>query len=216
MQEQLSFFSVEARPPSADDLEGLLAGPGQAVLRGDEARVSVVVEDDWRVDALLAELETRGLTGERASAEQGGTSVQTPFTQALRALALRWTSGALKLPPTGFVLDGARLRLWAIAGGRHEGPAYHLQLGPHDEAVWTKVGGALAAAGVAGTFVGPRADGPAYRVLGARRLARLRELVGAAPDGAPDGAWPRSLAATRITGTATTELATTDEGAPPG
>lgn len=192
MQEQLSFFGVEATPPSADDLEGLLAGPGQAVLRGDEARVSVVVDDEWRATALIAELSLRGLSAERAVAEQGGTSVQTPFTQALRALAVRWTSGALKLPPVGFTLDGPRLRLWAIAAGRLEGAAYHLQLGPHDEAVWTKVGGALAAAGVAGTFVGPRADGPAYRVLGVRRLSRLRELVGEAPAGAPDDAWPRT------------------------
>ncbi|MDQ1687630.1 MAG: hypothetical protein QOK42_605 [Frankiaceae bacterium] len=193
MQGQLSFFSVEARPPSADDLEGLLAGAGQAVLRGDEARVSVVVEEAWRVEALVAELAMRDLAAERVPAEQGGTSVQTPFTQALRSLAVRWTSGALKLPPVGFTLDGARLRLWAIAGGRHEGPAYHLQLGPHDDAVWTKVGGALAVAGVAGTFVGPRADGPAYRVLGARRLSRLRELVGEAPAGAPEQAWPLSV-----------------------
>jgi hypothetical protein len=191
VQEQLSFFGVEATPPSADDLEGLLAGAGQAVLRGAEARVSVVVEDAWRVDALIAELALRDLDAERVPAEQGGTSVQTPFTPALRALAVRWTSGALKLPPVGFVLDGPRLRLWAIAGGRLEGAAYHLQLGPHDDPVWTKVGAALAAAGVAGTFVGPRADGPAYRVLGARRLSRLRELVGEAPAGAPDSAWPR-------------------------
>jgi hypothetical protein len=192
VQEQLSFFGVEATPPSADDLEGLLAGAGQAVLRGDEARVSVVVEDQWRVDALIAELALRDLPAECVAAEQGGTSVQTPFTAALRGLAVRWTSGALKLPPVGFTLDGPRLRLWAIAGGRQEGPGYQLQLGPHDEAVWTKVGGALAAAGVAGTFVGPRADGPAYRLIGARRLSRLRELVGPAPAEAPDDVWPRA------------------------
>lgn len=192
MQGQLSFFSVEARPPSADDLEGLLAGPGQAVLRAAEARVSVVLDDPWRIEALCEELTLRGLEVERTPAENGGTSVGTVFSPALRGLAARWTAGALKLPPVGFVLDGPRLRLWAIAAGRHEGPAYHLQLGPNDESVWTKVGAALAAAGVAGTFVGPRADGPAYRVMGARRLSRLRELVGAAPDGAPEDAWPQT------------------------
>lgn len=158
--------------------------------------MSVVVDQAWRVEALTQELALRGLEVEQAPAEQGGTSVGTAFSPALRSLAARWTSGALKLPPVGFVLDGPRLRLWAIAGGRQEGPAYHLQLGPSDEAVWTKVGAALAAAGVAGTFVGPRADGPAYRVLGARRLSRLRELVGEAPSGAPDEAWPRTLTRT--------------------
>jgi hypothetical protein len=38
--------------------------------------------------------------------------------------------------------------------------------------------------------VGPRADGPAYRIVGQRRLNRLRELVGDAPAGAEPTDWP--------------------------
>jgi hypothetical protein len=39
-------------------------------------------------------------------------------------------------------------------------------------------------------LVGPRADGPAYRIVGRRRLVRLLELVGDQPAGVPDDAWP--------------------------
>ena len=45
---QLSLFGVEAGPPVAEDLEGLLAGPGQVVRMGGTARVSVVVDELWR------------------------------------------------------------------------------------------------------------------------------------------------------------------------
>ena len=44
-------------------------------------------------------------------------------------------------------------------------------------AAWGAVGAALSAAGIAGVLVGPRAAGPAYRIVGQRRLGRLRELV---------------------------------------
>src|SRR5438067_1585562 len=40
---QLSLFSAAAREPALADLEGVLAGPGQVVRRGAQARVSVVV-----------------------------------------------------------------------------------------------------------------------------------------------------------------------------
>jgi hypothetical protein len=100
----------------------------------------------------------------------------------------------VKVPPAGWVLDGGRLRWWCLSAG--SGPEvgapsmYTLALGASDEPAWGAVGAALAAAGIAGVLVGPRADGPAYRIVGQRRLARLRELVGDAPDGVPDEAWP--------------------------
>ena len=189
---QLSFFSAEARPPSVDDLEGLLAGPGQVVRRDGLARVSVVVAEPWRVDALAAALADLGFEPETAPSSDGsGTTVRTPFSPALLPLALRWTSGAVTLPPVGFVLDGRRLRWWALAAGRPDAGGYALGLGQNDDAAWSAVGAALAAAGVPGTFLGPRADGPAYRVVGRRRLARLRELVGDPPEGWPPEAWPR-------------------------
>jgi hypothetical protein len=191
---QLSLFSAAAREPQVADLEGLLAGSGQVVRRGDVARISVVVPAGWRADALLAEMTALGHDGELDRSEPGGVTVRTPWLPELRALADGWTRGAVKVPPSGWALDGARLRWWCLAEGRSGGPPgptmYTLALGPNDEPGWLAVGAALAAAGIPGVLVGPRADGPAYRIVGQRRLVRLRELVGDPPAGVPDEGWP--------------------------
>jgi hypothetical protein len=167
--------------------------------------------------------------------------------------------GAIKRPPSGFYLDGARLRLWVAAAGTAEPLGFLLRLGPSDEAFWDPVGAALAAIGLPAVLVGPRhrtgprtragslveparrprtassaesADpgpgsraesdqeaggglgaesdavvasgaggpgparptisGPAFRITGRRRLARLAELVGERPAAAPPAAWPGS------------------------
>jgi hypothetical protein len=188
--QQLSFFSAEALPPSVHDVEGLLAGPGQVVSRGDSARVSVVVADVWRIEALVAALAVVEVEAELVPGEENRTAVRTPFLPSLLPLARRWTSGAVKLPPSGLQLDGPRLRWWTLAAGRCDHAGYALGLGPSDEQSWPAVGAALSAAGVPGTFVGPRGDGPAYRIVGQRRLERLRELVGEPPAGVPSTAWP--------------------------
>ena len=191
---QMSLFSAGAREPMLVDLEGLLAGPGQVVRRGDAARVSVVVTVGWRADALAAEMASLGVEAETEPAEPGSVTVRTPWLTELLEVANRWTLGAVKVPPAGWVLDGGRLRWWCLSAG--SGPAadqpamYTLALGASDEPAWGAVGAALAAAGIAGVLVGPRADGPAYRIVGQRRLARLRELVGEAPQGVPVEAWP--------------------------
>jgi len=200
---QMSLFSAGAREPQLGDLDGLLAGSGQVVRRGREARVSVVVADGWRVSALTAELAALGLEAELDDVvaddrehvagdgqQRGGVAVRTPWCQELRPVADAWTRGAVKIPPPDWALDGPRLRWWCMADGR-AGPAmYTLLLGPNDQPAWAPVGAALATAGVPGMLVGPRADGPAYRIVGTRRLNRLRELVGEAPAGASLTEWP--------------------------
>jgi hypothetical protein len=187
---QLSLFGASAREPALADLEGLLAGNGQVVRRANEARLSVVVEEQWRVDVLVAQLsESFGLVADIAAAE-AGTAVGTPWLPELRGLADSWTRGAVKRPPDGWVLDGSRLRWWCLTAGRFAGGMYTLALGASDEHAWLSVGSALAVAGVPGALVGPRADGPAYRIVGRRRLVRLLELVGERPAGVPDDAWP--------------------------
>ncbi|GAA0737934.1 hypothetical protein Drose_01195 [Dactylosporangium roseum] len=55
---------------------------------------------------------------------------------------------------------------------------------------WLAVGEALAAVGLPAVFIAPDQGGPAYRIVGARRIARLAELVGEAPPEALAGAWP--------------------------
>jgi hypothetical protein len=188
---QLSLFGAMAREPALADIEGLLAGNGQVVRRADAARVSVVVAERWRVDALVAELDVvLSLDAEVAQAETG-TAVGTPWLAELRATADSWSRGAVKCPPAGWALDGSRLRWWCLAGGWSAKGMYNLALGPNDEHSWVAVGAALSAAGVPGVLVGPRADGPAYRIVGRRRLARLLELVGDRPDGVPADAWPQ-------------------------
>jgi hypothetical protein len=188
---QLSLFGAMAREPALADVEGLLAGNGQVVRRADSARVSVVVAEDWRVRALADEMRSAlGLEAEVGPAESG-TSVGTPWLAELRSTADAWFRGAIKCPPAGWVLDGSRLRWWCLASGWSASGMYSLALGTNDEHGWLAVGSALSAVGVPGVLVGPRADGPAYRIVGRRRLARLVELIGDRPDGVPEDAWPQ-------------------------
>jgi hypothetical protein len=190
MHRQLSFFTADELPPAIDDLEGLLAGPGHLVRRGAEARIGVVVSGQWRVACLLEAFAERDLSGEQATALDGQPAVRTAFSAALAPIAGRWTRGARTLPPLGFGLDGPRLRLWAVAGGRVDDYGYTLELGGTDDGGWTAIGSALHDAGLPGTLIGPRAGGPAYRITGIRRVSRLRELIGEPPPGAPEDDWP--------------------------
>lgn len=191
---QLSLFGVEAADPVPADLAGLLAGPGQVVRMGGTARVSVIVTNPWRVHVLVDELAARGLPSTWVSTVEDHFSVRTAYTSLLAPLATAWLRSAVKLPPAGFAFDGRRLRLWVVAAGAPDTTGYLLRLGPSDEPVWAPVGAALAALGLAGALLSPRAGGPAYRIEGRKRLGRLAELVGDPPALAPPNAWP---AATR-------------------
>lgn len=187
---QLSLFGVEAAPPAPADLEGLLAGPGQVVRMGGTARVSVVVDELWRAQVLHAELRTRGLTATCVTTVEQHIGVRTPYTALLAPLGRAWLRGAVKVPPDGFGLDGRRLRLWTAAVGYLDPPDFTLRLGPSDELAWPAVGAALAAIGLPAALLSSRAGGPAYRITGRRRIARLAELLGDPPAAAPKGAWP--------------------------
>ncbi|MFF5072104.1 hypothetical protein ACFY2R_13105 [Micromonospora olivasterospora] len=99
-------------------------------------------------------------------------------------------AGPVKRPPAGFHLNGRRLRLWLAAAGAADPPGFLLRLGPADEAGWEPVGAALAAIGLPAVLVDPDERGPAYRIAGRRRLARLADLVGDRPPAAPAADWP--------------------------
>jgi hypothetical protein len=186
---QLSFFTAGTQPPAVADLEGVLLGTAQLVRLGGTARLSVLVDGRWRVDALLAAYRERGLRGETASTLEGQTAVRTPFARTLVPVAEGWVRGAVKAVPPRWSLDGIRLRMWAIAAGRLDEHTYLLRLGHNDATVWGSAGAALTAVGLPGSFVGARPDGPAYRLAGRRRLVRLREYLGDPPPGAADD-WP--------------------------
>jgi hypothetical protein len=187
---QLSLFGVEAADPSPADLAGLLAGPGQVVRMGGTARVSIVVDAAWRVHVLVAELARRGLTAGWEMTAEEHHAVRTSYATTLAPLGTSWLRGAVKRPPPHFYLNGPRLRLWSAAAGKPEPLGFVLRLGDSDEGCWERVGAALAAVGLPAVLLGPRSGGPAYRITGRRRLARLVELVGDRPPAAPPACWP--------------------------
>lgn len=187
---QLPLFSVEDDVPEIADVEGLLLAGGALVRRDQTARISVVVDHGWRTETLAEALDRRGLGSELRLTDGGRCSVGSTFDPRLLDIAQRWTVGAQTRVPTGFVLTAARLRFWVTAAGSRDHAGYLLRLGAGGEQLWDAAGSALSAAGVPGALLGVRAGGPAYRIVGTRRLARLRDLAGRPPsdDTGPD--WP--------------------------
>ena len=188
---QLSFFSAEANAPTVDDLAGLLCCQGQVASFGSTAaRLSVVVDERWRADAIATALGERGMDAELAESDEGHPLVRTAFRADLIPLATTWTRGAVKAVPADLVLDGAALRLWALAAGRWSEGGYLLALDPHAPDTFEPLGGALARCGLAATMLGVRGGGPGLRVSGLRRCNRLAELVGPPPVEPATGLWP--------------------------
>ncbi|MGH3777858.1 MAG: hypothetical protein ACRDRR_19350 [Pseudonocardiaceae bacterium] len=188
---QPSLFSAQANATSPDDLAGLLCAPGQVhgFGRGAAARVSVVVAEQWRAVEILRACAERGLPAERGRTGDRHW-VRTAFVAGLLPLATEWTRGAVKAVPPGWQLDGAALRLWALAAGAPGDRGYLLGVDPHAPGTHGPLAAALAVAGLAATPLGPRAGGPALRIAGRRRIARLAELIGDPPPASPTGWWP--------------------------
>ncbi len=189
---QPSLFSEQARAPLPADLAGVLCAQGQVLGfgRGVAARLSVVVDEPWRVAELVRACALRELAAERGTTEEGHSVLRTAFASELVPLAVAWTRGAVKSMPAGLQLDGAMLRMWAVAAGTWGGRGYVLGLDPHAPGMHEPLASALADTGLAATLLGPRGGGPALRVTGRRRVARLGELVGERPADAPDECWP--------------------------
>jgi hypothetical protein len=139
---------------------------------------------------LLVAFADRGLHGERVETIDGQLAVRTPFSRQLLPVAQRWARGAVKAIPPRWLLDGPRLRMWAVSAGQTDSHGYLFQLAASDAGIWEPAGATLAAAGLAATFVGPRGGGPAYRVTGRRRMTRLREYVGDPPMRVAAADWP--------------------------
>ena len=188
---QLSLFGIEATTPAPDDLAGLLAGPGQVVRMGGTARISVVVEQRWRAAALVGELRERGFAATCVATVDEHLGVRTPYSATLAPIAAAWLRGALKLPPLGFAMNGRRLRLWMVAAGYRDGVDVTLRLGRCEESVEIIMQRALGTVGLPTEILaGSARSGPALRMSGRRRLARLAEIIGDPPPIAPEGAWP--------------------------
>ncbi|MFP5069029.1 hypothetical protein ACLFMI_05110 [Pseudonocardia nantongensis] len=189
----MSLFSAEARPAGITDLAGLLCGPGRLERfgAGDTARFDVPLPFDGRERALAALAGARGVT-----LAPGASGLRSAFRRDLAPLARSWCTGnGHKQVPSGFQLDGAALRLWVLAAGVADLRGGHLLL-LDPQAPWTH-GPLIAAATRAGlpparVAAGEHgAPGPALRLHGARRMARLTELVGPAPGTIGPSDWPR-------------------------
>jgi hypothetical protein len=189
---QFSLFGAAVAEPTRADLDGIVLAGGQWVRSGtddqDRARLSVLVDENWRVEALLAELEARALAGEQVPAENELIAVRTEFRADLAPSAQRWTRGARVVPPPDLALSGGGLRLWTIAAGRRDETGYLLGTADIDSPVHRSAGAQLAALGLAAVGVGGRGR-PGWRITGLKRLRRLAELLGEPPDGA-QGNWP--------------------------
>jgi hypothetical protein len=191
---QFSLFGAEAVAPEVADLDGVLLAGGQWARSSAGVRLSVVVADEWRADALAAAFAERGVGGADAIVPAtSGFGVRTAFTPVLAEPAARWIRGANIGLPAGFRLSAGGLRLWAIAAGRPDEAGYLLATPEPDDAMHRVAGAQLSRLGVAAVSLGQR-GGPGWRVTSARRLRRRVELVGPPPPGAGD-AWPHPAAA---------------------
>lgn len=189
---QLSFFSAESVPPAIADLTGLLAGPGQVVLVGGAARLSVVVEHLWRAEALAAMIADAGLEPEIARTDENNPLVRTAADDRLVGIAAEWTRGAVKTVPPQWLPGPRELRAWTLASGTPEADRYLLGLDPHAPDTHSALASAMMRVGIAPTLIGTRGSHPALRISGRRRLSRLVENVGEPPAVAEAlSQWPR-------------------------
>lgn len=183
---QLSFYSAEANQPDAGDLAGLLCCQGQlAEFARTAARLTLPLEQRWRVRAIRLELAARGIDATPTIGEDGALGVRTAFRADLLPLAEEWTKEGEKFAPSGLVLDGGALRLWVLAAGDWLGSHYLLSLDPTAPDTYDTVRGALGFAGLPATL-----QGAGLRISGRRRLGRLAELVGSPPSGDAEEHWP--------------------------
>jgi hypothetical protein len=193
---QLSFFSAEAVPPAVADLTGLLAAPGQVVLVGSGreqgARLSVIVDEQWRAQALAEMIADAGLVPEISRTDENRPLVRTAVEPRLVAIAAEWTRGAVKTVPPQWLPGPRELRAWTLAAGAQESNGYLLGLDPHAPDTHSPLASAMMRVGIAPTLIGTRGMRPALRISGRRRLSRLVENVGEPPQDVDAlSQWPR-------------------------
>jgi hypothetical protein len=189
---QLSFFSAESVPPAVADLTGVLAAAGQIVPVADGARLSVVVDQLWRAEALGQMIDEAGLEAEITRTDENTPLVRTTVDARLRPIAAEWTRGAVKTVPPVWLPGPRELRAWILAAGTPEADRYLLGLDPHAPDTHSPLASALMRIGIAPTLIGTRGTRPALRISGRRRLSRLVENVGEPPDAAEAlPYWPR-------------------------
>ncbi len=189
---QLSFFSADYLPPQVADLGALLAAHGQITVSPRGARLSVLVAEQSRAVALVAECAARHIQADIAAVEGSASQVlmRTERTPALTQLSEDWTRGAVKGVPDGLELAAGFLRIWVVAAGRMDETGYLLGLDPHTLDSADALIAACARAGLAGSYIGGRGGGPGVRIVGHRRLNRLIDTIGTLPPDLPAECYP--------------------------
>ncbi len=190
---QLSFFSAEAMPPAVTDLCGLLAATGQVVTSAGRARISIVVDAQWRAEAIAELIAQAGLEVEITRSDEGSPAGPHRIGRRFAASRGPVDEGSGQGGASGWVPSGRQLRVWALASGRSEaeGERFVLGLDPHAPDTHAPLAQALMRAGIAPTLIGTRGSGPGLRISGRRRLGRLVESIGEAPGNLDDRTgWP--------------------------
>ena len=96
---QFSLFGAAVAEPTLADLDGVLLAGGWWVRVGGVARLSVVVEDRWRAEALTEEFVLRGIEAEPDDGivdAEAGFGVRTGFHRL--AAACRGAGAAAPTP----------------------------------------------------------------------------------------------------------------------
>jgi hypothetical protein len=189
---QLSFFSAKSVPPTVGDLTGALAASGQIVVVGGGARLSVVVDQPWRAQALAEMIDEAGLAAEITHTDEDTPLVRTAVDARLCVIAREWTRGAVKTVPPLWLPGPRELRAWILAAGNRQADRYLLGLDPHAPDTHSPLASALMRVGIAPTLIGTHGTRPVLRISGRRRLSRLVENVGEPPDAVEALlCWPR-------------------------
>jgi len=187
---QFSLFGAAAAEPNLADLDGVLLAGGWWVRVEGVARLSVIVDERWRAEALAEEFAVRGIEAEPDDGivdAEAGFGVRTGFHRSLNPAADRWSRGANAEPPANFELTAGGLRLWAITAGRRDDVGYLLATALPDDRVHMAGGAQLSRLGLAAVSLTGR-GGPGWRITSAKRIRRLGELLGPAPAGGA-GSW---------------------------
>lgn len=186
---QFSLFGAAVAEPTLDDLDGVLLAGGHWLRIAGGARLSAVVADRWRADALHEAFTDRDVAepDDPVVRAEGGFAARTAVTGRLTAASVRWTRGANEAPPVGLVLRPGGLRLWTIAAGRADDAGFLLGTAQPDDTLHLAAGAQLSRLGLAAVSLTQRAGGPGWRITSAKRLRRLGELLGEPPPGAD---WP--------------------------
>lgn len=193
---QLPLFSGRADLPELADLGGVLAAHGQITGDATGARLSILLGEPWRADALAQEYGRRGVAVEIRAVDQPDRSadrrilLRSDRRYDLIPLMRQWSRGSVKAMPDRLTVSGHLLRCWVIAAGRRSDTGYELGLDPHAPGMYQQLAQACTRSGWSARPIRVQSGRPVLRITGARRMAALADEIGPPPPGAPPTAFP--------------------------